>query len=88
MLIFSTHHLGTWLLFFRLATPATPVTPIERDPLATKLWYVGEMERTVARNKLMHREDGTFLVRMSIGSTSGTKSGEYAVSLQYVEKNR
>ncbi|KAH1012920.1 hypothetical protein HUJ05_011993 [Dendroctonus ponderosae] len=66
----------------KLVPPAAPLTPIERDPLATKLWYVGEMERTVARNKLMYREDGTFLVRMSIDS-AGTKSGDYAVSLQY-----
>ncbi|ENN72651.1 hypothetical protein YQE_10749, partial [Dendroctonus ponderosae] len=66
----------------QLVPPAAPLTPIERDPLATKLWYVGEMERTVARNKLMYREDGTFLVRMSIDS-AGTKSGDYAVSLQY-----
>lgn len=59
------------------------------DPLKDKLWYVGQMDRTTARDKLINRENGTFLVRISPTSSSSsgtTNSGEqsYALSLQCV----
>ncbi|XP_066149563.1 protein vav isoform X2 [Euwallacea fornicatus] len=58
------------------------------DPLKNKLWYVGEMDRSTAKDKLIHRENGTFLVRISPGNAFNvTRSGErsYALSLQYVK---
>ncbi|XP_070843749.1 proto-oncogene vav-like isoform X2 [Chaetodon trifascialis] len=39
-------------------------------------WYAGNMDRTAAKNLLMSRSDGTFLVRQKEG-------GEYAISIKF-----
>ncbi|CAG9766732.1 unnamed protein product [Ceutorhynchus assimilis] len=46
----------------------------ERDPLRNKLWYVGEMDRMIAKEKLIRRENGTFLVRLSTGNSTHSHS--------------
>ncbi|XP_017880659.1 protein vav isoform X2 [Ceratina calcarata] len=43
--------------------PPPPPLPCERA-LSVKLWFVGEMERDTASNKLEPREDGTYMLRV------------------------
>ncbi|XP_060526933.1 protein vav isoform X3 [Cylas formicarius] len=48
------------------------------DPLSNKLWYVGEMDRNTAQERLERRENGTFLVRIS----PRMSSDKYALTLK------
>ncbi|CAG9766734.1 unnamed protein product [Ceutorhynchus assimilis] len=41
----------------------------DRDPLRNQLWYVGEIDRSTASEKLIRRENGTFLIRRNRDST-------------------
>lgn len=65
--------------------PPSLLQPIERE-LSAKLWYVGEMSRDAATQKLMPRENGTYLVRIRLALGQQRKYGEnetpYALSLK------
>lgn len=65
--------------------PPSSLQPIERE-LSEKLWYVGEMSRDAATQKLAPRENGTYLVRIRLTLGQLRKQGEnetpYALSLK------
>lgn len=44
--------------------------------LTSFMWYAGSMDRSAAKNLLMSRSDGTFLVRQK-------EEGEYAISIKF-----
>ncbi|KAL1517114.1 hypothetical protein ABEB36_000923 [Hypothenemus hampei] len=81
-------HKGCIQFSGRCGVPSLRLQPVvsngiqEMDPLRNKLWYVGEMERLIAEERLCNRENGTFLVRISKGNTSCKNSHSYAISLQ------
>ncbi|XP_041790234.1 proto-oncogene vav-like isoform X2 [Chelmon rostratus] len=59
--------------------PCQKVQPYVSRPtpdLTVFHWYAGNMDRTAAKNLLMSRSDGTFLVRQKDG-------GEYAISIKF-----
>lgn len=59
--------------------PNNKVQPYRSSPtpdLSTFNWFAGNMERTGAKNLLMSRSDGTFLVRQKDG-------GEFAISIKF-----
>ncbi|XP_011636427.1 protein vav isoform X2 [Pogonomyrmex barbatus] len=62
-------------------TPPPPL-PCERA-LAAKLWFVGEMGRDAASNKLESREDGTYMLRVRPAGQSRLKhETNYALSIK------
>ncbi|XP_071765488.1 proto-oncogene vav isoform X2 [Centroberyx gerrardi] len=59
--------------------PCNKVQPYVSRPtpdLSGLHWFAGNMDRTAAKNLLMSRSDGTFLVRQKDG-------GEYAISIKF-----
>ncbi|KAK5865566.1 hypothetical protein PBY51_019829 [Eleginops maclovinus] len=53
-----------------------PYVPRQTPDLSTASWFAGNMDRTAAKNLLLSRSDGTFLVRQKDG-------GEFAISLKF-----
>lgn len=49
------------------------------DEMTSKLWFVGEMDRTIASTRLQSRPNGTFLVRIRPESEENVR---YALSLK------
>ncbi|XP_033328154.2 vav guanine nucleotide exchange factor isoform X1 [Megalopta genalis] len=65
-----------------LPPPPPPPLPCERA-LSMKLWFVNEMDRDSASNKLEHREDGTYMLRMRPAGQSRLKhETNYALSIK------
>ncbi|XP_076280668.1 vav guanine nucleotide exchange factor isoform X2 [Lasioglossum baleicum] len=65
-----------------LPPPPPPPLPCERA-LSMKLWFVGEMGRDAASNKLEPREDGTYMLRMRpAGQSRLTHETNYALSIK------
>ncbi|XP_052363094.1 proto-oncogene vav-like [Oncorhynchus keta] len=59
--------------------PCSKVQPFISRPtpdLSDFLWFAGNMDRSAAKNLLISRSDGTFLVRQKDG-------GEFAISLKF-----
>ncbi|XP_014484352.1 PREDICTED: protein vav isoform X3 [Dinoponera quadriceps] len=62
-------------------TPPPPL-PCERA-LSVKLWFVGEMGRDAASNKLESREDGTYMLRVRpVGQPRLQHETSYALSIK------
>ncbi|XP_058795791.1 protein vav isoform X2 [Phymastichus coffea] len=63
--------------------PLPPPQPFERE-LSTKLWYMGEMGREMAAQKLEQRENGTYMVRIrpATGQPRLNHETDYALSLK------
>lgn len=63
--------------------PLPPPQPFERE-LSTKLWYMGEMGREIAAQKLEQRENGTYMVRIrpATGQPRLNHETDYALSLK------
>ncbi|KOC65970.1 Protein vav [Habropoda laboriosa] len=62
--------------------PPPPPLPCERA-LSVKLWFVGEMGRDTASNKLEPREDGTYMLRVRPAGQSRLKhETNYALSIK------
>ncbi|XP_040891096.1 proto-oncogene vav-like isoform X2 [Toxotes jaculatrix] len=53
-----------------------PYVPRQTPDLSGFNWFAGNMDRTAAKNLLMSRSDGTFLVRQKDG-------GEFAISIKF-----
>lgn len=63
--------------------PPPPPLPCERA-LSVKLWFVGEMGRDTASNKLEPREDGTYMLRVRPAGQPRLKhETNYALSIKY-----
>ncbi|XP_029901427.1 proto-oncogene vav [Myripristis murdjan] len=57
-------------------TKVQPYVPRPTPDLSGFHWFAGNMDRTAAKNLLMPRSDGTFLVRQKDG-------GEFAISIKF-----
>ncbi|KAK1886177.1 Proto-oncovav [Dissostichus eleginoides] len=53
-----------------------PYVPRQTPDLSSTIWFAGNMDRTAAKNLLLSRSDGTFLVRQKDG-------GEFAISIKF-----
>lgn len=74
-------HSGRCVPTAPLLTPSPPL-PCERA-LAVKLWFVGEMGRDAASNKLESREDGTYMLRVRPAGQPRLKhETNYALSIK------
>ncbi|KAL6420434.1 hypothetical protein ACFW04_014438 [Cataglyphis niger] len=74
-------HSGRCVPTAPLLTPPPPL-PCERA-LAAKLWFVGEMGRDAATNKLESREDGTYMLRVRPAGQPRLKhETNYALSIK------
>ncbi|XP_029175638.1 protein vav isoform X2 [Nylanderia fulva] len=74
-------HSGRCVPTAPLLTPPPPL-PCERA-LAVKLWFVGEMGRDAASNKLESREDGTYMLRVRPAGQPRLKyETNYALSIK------